>query len=182
MSIYTKQGDRGTTSLTGGERVGKDDLRVEAYGSADELLSFSAYLADSMTAEPRCAEFEADLRRIVNDLMTVCAVLSSGSGCEIPAFDTAHTAWLESRVDTLLAAVAPARRFTLPGGHPLVSLTHVCRTICRRTERTAVAADAVYALDDGALAYLNRLSDYFYILSRVLGETLNVKETYWILD
>ena len=144
MKVYTKTGDKGTTSLIGGERVFKTDERVEAYGSVDELAAFTALLADNLRADP------------------------------------AVVTWLEGRIDAMQEALQPIDKFTIPGGHTAVSLCHVCRTVCRRSERAALRADAKYGVEPSVLVWLNRLSDYFYLLGRTLTAHYEVKEVLWI--
>ena len=145
MKIYTKTGDKGTTSLVGGERVFKTDERVEAYGSVDELAAFTALFCEKVA----------------------------------PLAPEAVT-WLEGRIDALQAAVPPIDKFTIPGGNAVVSMCHVCRTVCRRAERAALRADEKYGTDAEALMFLNRLSDYFYALGRMLTAHYEVDETLWI--
>ena len=151
MKVYTKTGDKGTTSLIGGERVFKTDERVEAYGSVDELAAFTALLA---TGE-------------------------SGRG-KVAPLDPAVVTWLEGRIDAMQEALQPIDKFTIPGGHTAVSLCHVCRTVCRRSERAALRADAKYGVEPSVLVWLNRLSDYFYLLGRTLTAHYEVKEVLWI--
>ena len=172
MKIYTKTGDKGTTSLVGGERVFKTDERVEAYGSVDELAAFTALLCDNMRSDAALTPYVDDLNRILSRLMTVEALLARGkSGCEkvAPLAPEAVT-WLEGRID----------KFTIPGGNAVVSMCHVCRTVCRRAERAALRADEKYGTDAEALMFLNRLSDYFYALGRMLTAHYEVDETLWI--
>ena len=176
MKIYTKTGDKGTTSLVGGERVFKTDERVEAYGSVDELAAFN------MRSDAALTPYVDDLNRILSRLMTVEALLARGkSGCEkvAPLAPEAVT-WLEGRIDALQAAVPPIDKFTIPGGNAVVSMCHVCRTVCRRAERAALRADEKYGTDAEALMFLNRLSDYFYALGRMLTAHYEVDETLWI--
>lgn len=182
MKIYTKTGDKGMTSLIGGERVFKTDERVEAYGSVDELAAFAALLADRLRAlGGACAEV-GDLERILSRLMTVEALLAVGEGGAdkvAPLADDA-VAWLEERIDAMQEAVPPIDKFTQPGGHEAVSLCHVCRTVCRRAERAALRADQTHGVDSGALRWLNRLSDYFYLLGRLLTVRYDACERLWI--
>ena len=175
MKIYTKTGDKGTTSLVGGERVFKTDERVEAYGSVDELAAFTALLCDNMRSDAALTPYVDDLNRILSRLMTVEALLARGkSGCEkvAPLAPEAVT-WLEGRIDALQAAVPPIDKFTIPGGNAVVSM-------CRRAERAALRADEKYGTDAEALMFLNRLSDYFYALGRMLTAHYEVDETLWI--
>ncbi|WP_418991205.1 cob(I)yrinic acid a,c-diamide adenosyltransferase [Alistipes sp.] len=184
MKVYTKTGDQGMTSLVGGERVFKTDERVEAYGSVDELSAFVALLADNLRTDPSLKAYADDLSRILSRLMTVEALLACGSsGCEhVPSLSPACVAWLESRIDAMQAALQPLDRFTIPGGHASVSLCHVCRTVCRRAERAALRADHRYGVDATALVWLNRLSDYFYLLGRTLTAHYGVEEVLWIAE
>ena len=182
MKIYTKTGDDGTTSLIGGERVKKYDLRVEAYGSVDELTSFLALLADKLTEDERTEAFVPELRDIESRLMGVAALLAVGRGGEgkVAAISNDAIEALEQSIDRMQAELKPITKFTSPGGHCACSLCHVCRTVCRRSERAALRAGEVAQVDSGATKYLNRLSDYLYTLGRVLTERLKVEEQVWI--
>jgi cob(I)alamin adenosyltransferase len=183
MKIYTKTGDKGYTSLVGGERVEKDDPRVMAYGSVDEVIAVVAYLRDSMDAtEPAFDEYREDLRGILNTLMNVAAILAMGSehSDKVPPIGDDKISYLEGRIDYINVQLKPIERFVLPGGHPLVSLAHMCRTVCRRAERMTVRAAKEFDIEPNAQIYLNRLSDYLYQLSRKLADDLDVAEEYWI--
>ena len=180
MKIYTRNGDRGATSLVGGARTGKDDLRVEAYGTADELGAFVALLRDEMRREnaKELAEYTDDLGSVLGVLMSAQASLATPDTGEF-IFNAEKVGQLERRIDALCSALPPVKGFTIPGGHPLVSLAHVCRTVCRRAERCTVRASREFAVDPEVLAYLNRLSDYFYALARRLSQALGIEEEYW---
>ncbi len=182
MKVYTKTGDRGMTSLIGGERVAKTDLRVEAYGSVDELGAFTALLTDRLRTDDAPAEWIDDLVRIASRLMSVAALLAVGQGGEgkLAPLAPAESEWLEGRIDAMQAALEPITKFTIPGGHPALSLCHVCRTVCRRAERAALRADAEYGVEPGVLVWLNRLSDYFYLLGRTVTARFGVEEQLWI--
>ena len=182
MKVYTKTGDRGTTSLIGGERVFKSDERVEAYGTVDELSAFTALLSDFMRDDATLAGYVADLNWILSRLMSVEAVLAKGEDpqSKIKPLESEVVRWVEERIDTLQAEVRPIDKFTIPGGNKAVSLCHVCRTVCRRAERESLRADQRYGVDPQALAFLNRLSDYFYLLGRRLTEHFKVDEVLWI--
>ena len=183
MKLYTKGGDKGYTSLIGGERVLKTDPRVEAYGTVDELTAHIALLADRLTA--RCAEISvdvvADIKRINSALMTVEALLAVGKGGEdklAPLPDDVVT-WIEGRIDNLQSQLKPITCFTIPGGCEMTSLCHICRTVCRRAERRAIAVAELHPVDKNSLLLLNRLSDYFYALGRVLCDKLGESEFAW---
>lgn len=182
MKVYTKTGDKGMTSLIGGERIFKCDERVEAYGSVDELSAFVALLADRLRPDAALASHVEELNRILSRLMTVEALLATGEGGRDKMAPLAPecVAWLEACIDTMQAALPPIDKFTIPGGHEAVSLCHVCRTVCRRAERAALRADQRYGVDATALVWLNRLSDYFYLLGRTLTAHYRVEETLWI--
>lgn len=181
--VYTKTGDKGTTSLVGGERVSKIDERVEAYGTVDELGSFTAYLSDHLRPDEGVGEYLSDLNRIASQLMSVAGLLAVGRGGEgkLPDIRTEAIEYLEQRIDAMQAQVQPISKFTIPGGHPVVSLCHICRTVCRRAERASLRAAALHpTISANTLRYLNRLSDYFYLLGRTLAEHYKVEETLWI--
>lgn len=182
MKVYTKTGDQGTTSLVGGERVSKTDLRVEAYGTVDELTAFTALLTDMIRPEAGLAEYVQDLHQIESKLMTVAAVLAVGKGGEgkVKGIEPSAIEYLERRIDAMQAIVPQITKFTIPGGHQAVSMCHVCRTICRRAERAALRASEIQPVAAETLAYLNRLSDYFYLLGRALTEYFHVEEVLWI--
>jgi len=182
MKVYTKAGDKGTTSLIGGERVFKTDERVEAYGTVDELSAFVALLTDRLQECTQTTRQIEELHRIAARLMTIEALLARGnSGCEkVAPLDIEQVSWLEERIDAMQAELPAITKFTIAGGDTAVSLCHVCRTICRRAERAALRVDQKYGTDTAVLAYLNRLSDYFYVLGRHLTQQLGVKEILWI--
>ncbi|MDR2936788.1 MAG: cob(I)yrinic acid a,c-diamide adenosyltransferase [Rikenellaceae bacterium] len=181
MKIYTKTGDRGTTTLVGGRRVAKHDPRVEAYGAVDELMAQAACLRDGMDGEA-LEEYKGDLLRVLGDLMTAGSIFATEreSAPAVVNTLTGGTAFLEARIDCLQAELPPLRNFTLPGGHPLVSLAHVVRTVCRRAEREATKIDADTDEHWLAVGYLNRLSDYLYVLGRKISREFNIEELVWI--
>ncbi len=182
MKVYTKTGDKGMTSLIGGERVFKCDERVEAYGSVDELSAFVALLTDRLRPDAALASHVEELNRILARRMTVESRRAAGGGGreKVAPLAPEGGAWLEAGIDTMQAALPPIDKFTIPGGHEAVSLCHVCRTVCPRAERAALRADQRYGVDATALVWLNRLSDYFYLLGRTLTAHYRVEETLWI--
>lgn len=181
MKVYTKTGDGGLTSLIGGERVFKSDERVEAYGTVDELTAFIAVLSDKMSREENLKEYVEQMQRVVSRLMSVEALLAkSREESKVQPLAEEEIQWLEQRIDGLQAEVRPIDKFTIPGGNETASWCHVCRTVCRRAERAAIRADQLYGIEPSALKYLNRLSDYFYLLGRRLTEYFGVEETLWI--
>lgn len=172
MKIYTKTGDTGTTALFGGKRVSKADLRVDAYGTVDELNSYLGLL------------FEEDLIIEIQDrLFTLGSMLATEPGntkVKIPLIKEEDIAILEKAIDKMEEGLEPMKHFILPGGHPTVSFCHIARTVCRRAERLTVALNSIEPIDPLIIKYLNRLSDYLFVLSRFLSKKLNAKETPWI--
>lgn len=165
MKIYTKTGDEGMTSLVGGTRVKKCCTRLDSYGSVDELNSFIGLLVTYCTDEGDIAF----LRKIQEELFVVGGSLAtdlsvSEARCEISVTMIAE---IESEIDQLSAALPPLRNFVVPGGSRTAALAHVCRTVCRRAERCVFALiDEGGAVDENVAVYLNRLSDYFFVLAR----------------
>ena len=180
MKIYTKGCDQGSTSLIGGERVPKYDVRVEAYGSIDELSAQTAMLRDMLNGED-VTQFDDDLIVISRLLMHTESLMALGHGSEdkVKDLNGADIGFLEKRIDEISAVLPPIERFTLPGGHIVVSQAHICRTVCRRAERQACRAAAQYPVSSNALMFLNRLSDYFYVLGRRLAMLLGAEEILW---
>jgi cob(I)alamin adenosyltransferase len=176
MKIYTKTGDGGSTSLFSGGRVPKDDIRVEAYGSVDELVSWVGLLL--------CEDLPADVAGILveiqNSLFVVGSVLADPDGRITHDPVSWSTVGLEAWIDAMEAHVEPLTAFILPGGGRAASLTHVVRTVCRRAERRVLAlTDDRGGLPKGLGAYLNRLSDAFFVLARYLNAREGIAETCW---
>lgn len=175
--IYTKTGDEGNTALFGGRRVAKSDLRVDAYGTVDELNSFVGWLRDSTEDQ----HIRAILTQVQHRLFTVGASLASDPEKQPPTPDIVpeDISLLEQEMDTMDAVLPPLKHFILPGGHNAVSVCHVCRTVCRRAERLVVALHQTEPVDALVLQYLNRLSDYFFMLARTLSHELGAEEIIW---
>jgi len=161
MSVTTKKGDKGETSLIGGKRVLKCDDRVEAYGSVDELSAFIGVLYDSLSTEDETRGF---LMQIQRNLFTIEAVFACPGEPSFPRLAERALNELEAEIKTIEDELPQLREWVIPGGNMAASNCHVCRTICRRSERQAVKIGA----DGLELAYLNRLSDYFFVLARSL--------------
>ncbi|MBO5809579.1 MAG: cob(I)yrinic acid a,c-diamide adenosyltransferase [Bacteroidales bacterium] len=180
--IYTKTGDKGTTSLIGGTRVSKDDIRLEAYGTFDELSAFVAVLGDSEGVDAH--EIEV-FDRIQNNLLVLesCLALESQSSAEvskyIPRLTEDDVTFLEHEIDAINAQLEPLKYLIIPGGNILSSRAHVCRTVCRRAERNLVRMGGEYEVDDVLRRFVNRLSDYFFVLSRYFMKKANVAEKPW---
>lgn len=181
MKIYTKTGDRGDTSLIGGRRVSKADIQIEAYGTIDELIAFVGYLRDMMPTADRISH----LVQIQDKLMIIAALLArdeNNPNIVLPTIGDSDILGLEQEIDHMESTIPPLASFVLPGGHPVVSLCHVVRTVCRRAERIVIAMASNLHVDEVLIRYLNRLSDYFFVLSRKLAKDLNVNEIEWYPD
>jgi cob(I)alamin adenosyltransferase len=173
--IYTRKGDEGYTSLAGGKRVSKAASRIDAYGTTDELNSFISCLLETINDKDD-REF---LLRIQSDLFTLGSYLASEPGtadCLITEEDIAR---VEAVIDRTDAMLPPLNRFILPGGCPESAYANVCRTVCRRAERCIVKINRSGSVDEKALKYINRLSDYFFLLARKQNFIHNVEEIIW---
>ncbi len=178
MKIYTKTGDQGITSLLGGTRVPKSDLRIDAYGTVDELNSYIGLLRDQEVNKGR-SEF---LKEIQDRLFTIGADLATAPGkdkVKKPDLHQEDVEVLEQEMDQMESKLAPLSAFILPGGHPSVSYCHLARTVCRRTERITVELASVEEVSELLIQYLNRLSDYLFVLGRMMAKELNVEEVTW---
>ena len=183
MKVYTKSGDKGFTSLIGGERVSKTDIRVEAYGIVDELIAYIALLGDKLSADDVFENSVAQLRKIESELMTVSAMLAIGQGGEdkVKAISDESTERLEQEIDAMQATLPQITKFTIPGGDERLSLCHICRTVCRRAERASIRATHEHDnISTQSVTYLNRLSDYLYLLGRTITLKADVEEILWI--
>jgi len=178
MKIYTKTGDEGSTSLFGGQRVSKADPRIDAYGTVDELNAHIGLVRDQEVNQKR----REDLIEIQNKLFVMGAMLATVPGnskVKIPNLVESDVKMLEARIDEMDKTLPPMRSFVLPGGHISVSMGHVARTVCRRAERLVVALGGVDEVDPLVITYLNRLSDYLFILCRQMAMELRVEEVPW---
>lgn len=177
MKIYTKTGDKGQTSLVGGKRVSKADLRIDAYGTVDELNSWIGLVADVSEAD-----ITAKLRAIQNTLFNVGALLAVSPEKPVDlGFEISETYIfeLEEWIDAMDKELEPLKQFILPGGHPNVSYCHLARTVCRRAERLCVALAQTSPVNDLLIKYLNRLSDLLFTLARYTALRLGVEEVQW---
>jgi cob(I)alamin adenosyltransferase len=178
MKIYTKTGDAGTTSLFGGERVLKSHYRIDAYGTVDELNSFIGLLRDQPVNQSR----QAILTEIQNKLFTIGAILATEPGnqkVKVPQLYDIDVFNLEKEIDAMDAQLPPIKNFVLPGGHQSISFGHVARTICRRAERLIIGLDAQEKVHPLVVQYMNRLSDYLFVLCRQMAQELKIEETPW---
>lgn len=186
MKIYTKTGDKGTTALFGGTRVPKHHLRIESYGTVDELNSHLGMLRDQKIDE----HSHNILLKIQDKLFTIGAILATDpekstlkSGkqrLDIPKISSEDIELLEKEMDQMNEELPPMTHFILPGGHQTVSVCHITRCVCRRAERLASALFDSEPFDGKVLKYLNRLSDYLFVLARKLSKDLQANEIQWI--
>lgn len=178
MKIYTKTGDQGITSLLGGVRVPKSDLRIDAYGTIDELNSYVGLLRDQEVNNSR-----TDILKEIQDrLFTIGADLATVPGkdkVKKPDLHAEDIQMLEHQMDSMEADLAPLTAFILPGGHQSVSFCHLARTVCRRAERLTVELASYEQVNEMVIQYLNRLSDYFFVLGRKMAQELDVEEVTW---
>ena len=178
FKIYTKTGDKGETSLIGGVRVPKYHLRIESYGTVDELNSYIGLVKDMITD----ANAKEVLYEIQDRLFTIGSVLASDpekSKMKIPDLHETDVELLEKEMDAMDENLPELRSFILPGGHPAVSTAHVARCICRRAERLVVHLSNESQVPEIIAVYLNRLSDYLFVLSRKIAIDFNVDEIPW---
>jgi cob(I)alamin adenosyltransferase len=176
--IYTKTGDKGTTSLIGGTRLPKDHIKIEAYGSVDELNAWIGVLADA----PENKERNAFLKEIQDRLFTIGAELASETDQnkqKLPELFESDIEVLEKKMDLYNEVIPTLRAFVLPGGHSLVSFAHVARTVCRKSERQVITLSHNEEVNPLIIKYLNRLSDYLFVLSRKITQEQNAPEIAW---
>ena len=179
MKIYTKHGDKGQTSLIGGVRVPKYDDRVEAYGSIDELNSYIGLIYD--LSEDK--DVKSQLQQIQERLFVVESHVAAANETvrnKLPKLIEEDILFLEKEMDKMSLNLPELKNFILPGGHPLASYAHIARTICRRAERITIKASKDNDSDLMVLKYLNRLSDFLFILARHLANTLGEGDILWI--
>jgi len=186
MKIYTKTGDKGTTALFGGTRIPKHHIRIESYGTVDELNAHIGLIRDQEIDE----EIKKNLYDIQHQLFTIGAELATDpakaklkNGKErlnIQKIQEEEIKFLENEMDKMNEDLPEMTHFILPGGHPTVSYCHLARCVCRRAERLSTALYDLEPFDEFILQYLNRLSDYLFVLARMLSNSLNVEEVKWI--
>ncbi len=177
MKVYTKTGDKGTTSLVGGSRVSKNDVRVNAYGNVDELISFIALIRSADTKENH---FHENLRVIQANLMLVAAHLAADKDAaqKLKPFDCAQIEFLEKEIDKMTELLPEQSAFILPGKPLASAYCHVARTVCRRAERSSIDIMNEERLEY-PVKYLNRLSDYLFIYARYIAMINDVPDDFW---
>lgn len=186
MKVYTKTGDTGTTALFGGTRVPKHHIRIESYGTVDELNSHIGLIRD----QDINVLYKNVLIEVQDRLFTVGAILATPPEKETlkngqPRLQNlgiveSDIEFLENEIDRMEEALPPMTHFVLPGGHTTVSYCHIARCVCRRAERLAVHLNDIEPTDERVIKYLNRLSDYLFVLARKLSHDLNADEVQWI--
>lgn len=178
MKIYTRTGDKGLTSLFGGKRVSKADLRIDTYGTIDELNSWIGLLRD----QPVNAHRSEFLIFIQDRLFTIGSNLATEPGntkVKIPALAADDITVIEKEIDNMESTLEPMKSFILPGGNQSVSFCHIARTVCRRGERLTIALHQVEPVNDLIIQFLNRLSDYLFVLSRKMAAESGAADTPW---
>jgi cob(I)alamin adenosyltransferase len=185
LKIYTKTGDKGQTGLLGGTRVPKHNIRIEAYGTIDELNSWIGLLRDSIAGNKLIADSPQLIAILVETqdrLFTIGSSLASDpkkSKVKIPHLSEDDVTLFENEMDAIDIVLPPMKNFVLPGGHEIVSKCHVTRCVCRRAERRVNHLAEIEPVDELVIKYLNRLSDYLFMLSRKLAHDLDAPETAW---
>jgi len=180
MKIYTKTGDDGTTALFSGGRVRKDHLRVEAYGTVDELNSHIG-VARALNPSQQTDEW---LEKVQNQLFHLGADLATPLDSKadwVVRMDEETVEWLEKTIDQMTGELAPLKNFILPGGSPAAAQIHVARTICRRIERLIVGLEAQEPIGEHVQHYLNRLSDWLFTLARYENQQAGIPESKWVV-
>lgn len=179
MKIYTKTGDKGLTSLIGGTRVPKYHLRIESYGTVDELNSYIGMIRDQ-----NIAQHDKDLLKEIQDrLFTIGSSLASDpekSKMVIPDLQASDIELLEKEMDAINEVIPELRHFILPGGNTAISFCHIARCVCRRAERLTVHLATESTVENKVIIYLNRLSDYLFTLARKVAHEYKISENQWI--
>ena len=179
MKVYTKTGDKGKTGLIGGTRVDKNDIRLEAYGTVDELNSYVGLLR-SYISEQRITDVIIDIQNQLFKIGSYLAVDISVSEMRSEfKLEEVRIKMLEEEMDKMESSLPPLTGFVLPGGHQATGVCHIARAVCRRAERRVIDIREVYDVDDWVVRYLNRLSDFLFVLSRHLSNYYGADEIQW---
>ncbi len=178
MKIYTKTGDQGTTGLLSGTRVPKHHIRLESYGTVDELNSWLGLLRDALPEHPQ-SQFLMSVQNHLFAIGSHLAVEPGKANFELPKIEESDVEAIEKQIDAMNAVLPPLRNFILPGGHPAVSQIHVARTVCRRAERCVSHLAETTEVSGVILRFINRLSDYLFVLSRLISKEKDAIETPW---
>mgnify|MGYP006268365153 CR=1 FL=1 len=180
-NIYTRTGDDGTTALFGGDRVGKGNDRIEAYGTVDETNSFVGLARAHLRDEPGAERLDAALGQVQDDLFVLGADLATPPDAKpmVPRIQPKHVEALEAQIDAFQDDLPELKTFILPGGTPAAAALHTSRTVCRRAERRTVNANAATPVSEQAMIYLNRLSDFLFVAARWANRQAGVREEPW---
>jgi len=178
MKIYTKKGDKGETSLFGGSRLSKAHIRIDSYGNVDELNSYIGLIRDLITVKEIKVEL-TDIQRVLFTLGSHLAADPNKENLWLPNLEKGMINSLEQSIDRMQIELPDLTHFILPGGHPTISHCHIARCICRRAERGVVHLSEIETVDDILIQYLNRLSDYLFVLSRYIGQNEKINEIKW---
>ncbi|MCC6288263.1 MAG: cob(I)yrinic acid a,c-diamide adenosyltransferase [Chitinophagaceae bacterium] len=180
IKIYTKTGDKGSTSLIGGTKVSKSHLRIETYGTVDELNAHIGLCRDMLTDN----NSRNTLQKIQNDLFVIGSLLACDPEKDVkmalPEITESDIFFLEKEIDQMDAILPAMKYFILPGGNIAISQLHIARCICRRAERCCMRLDETSAVNPLVLKYLNRLSDYLFVLARYTGHLNNIEDIPWV--
>ncbi len=181
MKIYTGTGDSGTTGIFGGDRVGKNDPRIEAYGTVDELNATIGQALAAATQQDSANHVLGELRRIQSELFVVGADLATplNSRAAVPRVDRPMVEQIEADIDRAESRLEPLEAFILPGGSDLAAALHVARTVCRRTERRVVELAGREPINDMNIVYLNRLADLLFVLARTANQDSGISDDTW---
>ena len=180
LNIYTKTGDKGKTSLLGGEKVIKSDLQIEAYGNVDELNAFVGLLQNQSGINTSKMNQLVWIQENLFSIGSLLACAINFKGINLPKISITHIRKLENWIDKYEENLPELSSFILPGGHPTVSTCHICRTVCRRAERSIVKLSSHKEIDKNITPFINRLSDYFFILARKISDDLKLNERPWL--
>lgn len=182
VKIYTKTGDSGSTGLFGGERISKDDIRIEAYGTVDELNAQIGVLRSSLSLEGSLQGFDSFLNDVQKALFVIGSELASKNPekLNLKSISEVHIVKIETQIDDMQDKLELLKTFILPGGHTAAAQSHICRTVCRRAERRAVTLAQHEDISEDVIKYLNRLSDYFFVLSRAVNQVTGFEDVAWI--
>lgn len=178
MKIYTKTGDKGNTSLLGGKKVSKSHIRIEAYGTVDELNSHIGLLAAYTINEPYQA-FLLNIQHKLFNMGSLLALDADDKSFQLPKVIETDVNLVEKEIDSLTSMLPELRQFILPGGHREVAFCHIARCVCRRAERCVVKLHEAEPVDEILIVFLNRLSDYLFVLARMMTKNLGANEVVW---
>lgn len=177
MQLYTKRGDFGNTNLIGGRTVPKDSVRVESYGTIDELNSLVGYIVSQMDGNE--LEMKQELTKLQQDLFDCGTDLSTPDGLREYKIQKELVEWIETRIDTYAEEPPVIEKFIIPGGHPVSSLLQIARTVTRRAERIIVALSRETTINPIVPVFINRLSDYFFAVARVVNYRQGIEESFY---